>query len=130
VGVVENVRQWGAESRPLPEIYFPYDAEPAVGAKLVVHSATEPVLMVPALQQEIARLDSDMPLSNVRTMKHVFVASTAHRRFATLLIELFMAIALALAFAAVLVVAAALLAAYLPARRAARVDPIAALRCE
>jgi hypothetical protein len=54
------------------------------------------VLLVPALQQEIARLDSDMPLSNVRTMKHVFVASTAHRRFATLLIELFMAIALAL----------------------------------
>ena len=208
VGVVENVRQWGAESKPLPEIYFPYDAEPAVGAKLVVHSAAEPVLLVPALQQEIARLDSDMPLSNVRTMKHVFVASIAHRKFATLLIELFMAIALALAlvgvygvisyqaaqrtgeygvrlafgasrghihrlvlrqalwiagwgtliglgatlnlafvlrhliyginpldslalaFAAVLVVAAALLAAYLPARRAARVDPMAALRCE
>lgn len=208
VGVVESVRQWGAESKPLPEIYFPYDAEPAVGAKLVVHSAAEPVLLVPALQQEIARLDSDMPLSNVRTMKHVVATSTAHRKFVTRLIEVFMAIALLLAvvgvygvisyqavqrtrefglrlafgasrhqihqlvlrqalgmagwgtvfglgatlnlafvlrhliygvdaldslvlvLAAILVAAATLLAAYVPARRAARLDPMQALRCE
>lgn len=101
VGVVENVRQWGAESKPLPEIYFRYDAEPAVGAKLIVHSAAEPVLLVPALQREIARLDPDMPLSDVRTMRHVITASTAHRKFVTRLIELFMATALLLALVGV-----------------------------
>lgn len=208
VGVADNVRQWGAEYKPLPEIYFPYDAEPAVGAKLVVHSLVEPQLLAPALQGEIFQLDSDMPLSNVRTMKHVLLTSTAHRKFITRLTELFMAITLvlalvgvhgvisyqatqrtrefglrlafgasrgdihglvlrqasriatwgivfglvgtlefafvlrhlvygvspldtlALALGAGLVGAAALLAGYLPARRAAKVDPMVALRCE
>jgi len=101
VGVVENVRQWGAEFKPLPEIYFPHDAEPAVGAKLVVHSAAEPLLLVPALQQEITRLDGDMPLSNVRTMKQVLVASAAHRKYVTRLIQLFMAVTIVLALVGV-----------------------------
>jgi predicted permease len=101
VGVVDNVRQWGAEVKPHPEIYFPYDAEPAVGAKLVVHSAAEPVLLVPALQQEITRLDADMPLSNVRTMKQVLVGATAHRKYVTRLIQLFMAITIVLAWVGV-----------------------------
>ncbi len=101
VGVVDNVRQWGSEFKPLPEIYFPYDAEPAVGAKLVVHSAAEPVLLVPTLQHEITRLDADMPLSNVRTMKQVLVASTGHRKYVTRLIQLFMAITMVLAWVGV-----------------------------
>lgn len=101
VGVADDVRQWGAEHRPLPEIYFPYDAEPAVGAKLVVHSQVEPVLLAPALREEIFRLDSDMPLSNVRTMKHVLLTSTAHRKYITRLTELFMAITLVLAIVGV-----------------------------
>ncbi len=101
VGVVENVRQWGAEARPLPEIYFPYEAEPAVGGKLVVYAAGEPGLLVPALQWEIARLDADMPLSNVRTMRQVLVGATAHRKFVTRLIQVFMAITMGVALAGV-----------------------------
>ncbi|MHC1769022.1 MAG: ABC transporter permease [Verrucomicrobiia bacterium] len=101
VGVVDNVRQWGAEHRPLPEIYFSYDAAPTVGAKLVVHSFVDPVLLVFTLQQEILRLDADMPLSNVRTMKQVLLSSAAHRKYVTHLIGLFMGITLVLAFVGV-----------------------------
>jgi len=208
VGVVENVRQGGAESKPLPEIYFPHEMEPRPAAKLVVHSENEPALLVNLLREEISRLDPDLPLSEVRSMNQVFAKATAHRRFVTLLVDLFMIITLALALTgvygvlsyqvsqrtqeigvrlafgarrasiaglvlrqafeiaaigvaigllatinlifalrhllygisplnllyltggALLVLAATLVAAYLPAHRAANVDPIVALRCE
>ena len=101
VGVVENVRQWGAESQPLPEIYFPYEAEPRPAAKLIVHSHIEPVTLVNLLRIEIARLDPDLPMSDIRPMNQVFAKSTAHRRFVTLLIHLFMAVTLILALTGV-----------------------------
>jgi predicted permease len=208
VGVVENVRQWGAELDPQPEIYFPYEAEPRPAAKLIVHSQIEPATLVNLLRLEITRLDPDLPLSDVRSMNQVFAKATAHRRFVTLLIDGFMAITLLLAVTgvygvlsyqvtqrtreigvrlafgappariaglvlrqalrlggigvviglvgtvnvalalrhllygisplnplylgggALLVLTIALLAGYLPARRAAKLDPMEALRCE
>ena len=101
VGVVENVRQWGAESKPLPEIYFPYEVEPRPAAKLVVHSEIEPTMLVTLLRQQIARLDPDLPLSEIRSMNQVFAQSTAHRRFVTRLIHWFMGVTLVLALTGV-----------------------------
>lgn len=101
VGVVENVRQWGAESKPLPEIYFPYVVEPRPAAKLVVNSEMEPPMLVTLLRQQIARLDTDLPLSDIRSMSQVFAHSTAHRRFLTRLIHWFMGVTLVLALTGV-----------------------------
>jgi predicted permease len=101
VGVVENVRQYGAESKPLPEMYFPMEAEPRTSAKLIVQSEIEPAMLVSLLGQEVARLDADLVLSDIRTMNQVFAKSTAHRRFVTLLMHLFMGVTLILALTGV-----------------------------
>ncbi len=101
VGVVENVCQQGAELKPLPEIYFAFEVEPRPAAKLIVHSEIEPALLVSLLRQEIARLDSDLPLSDIRTMNQVLAKSTAQRRFVTLMIHIFMAVTLLLALTGV-----------------------------
>ena len=101
VGVVENVRQWGAEAKPLPEIYFPVEAEPRHTAKLIVQSEIEPAMLGSLLRQEIARLDADLVFSDFRSMNQVFAKSTAHRRFVTLLIHLFMGVTLILALTGV-----------------------------
>ena len=97
VGVVENVRQWGASQRPLPEVYEPYRANPMVRVNLVVRAHVDPLTLVPAIRQEVARLDRDLPVSDFRTMGEVLERATRNMRFLTLLLDLFTAMAVLLA---------------------------------
>lgn len=96
VGVVEDMRQWGAERPPVPEIYYHCSQNGASCLSLVVRTMTEAAGFVPLLRRELAALDSDLPLANIRTMKEVVGASMHSRRFVTQLIDTFMAIALIL----------------------------------
>jgi len=83
VGVVENVRQWTATHHPLPEMYTTYGSRPRVRAMLVVRSRLDPLNLVPAIRQEVAGIDPDIPLSDVSTMADVFAGSTRGRHFLT-----------------------------------------------
>lgn len=101
VGVVESVRQMGAERRPRPEIFFPYEVEPRTKSFLIVRSSGEPLQFVSAIRKEISGIDSDLAPTRVRTMATVFSTVTRHRRFLTLLLDLFAGIALVLAISGV-----------------------------
>jgi putative ABC transport system permease protein len=97
VGVVEDVRQWGAEHSPLPEVYAPYAFMPQTEAFLIVRAGGAAGILVAAIQRELTALDADLPLANVRTMKNVLSASTSERRISTGLINVFMSTTLILA---------------------------------
>jgi predicted permease len=99
VGLVEGIRQTGPERRSAPEIYWLYDANPFAGANLVVHSRIEPLSLVETIRGELATLDPDIPLSNVRTMEMVLDNSMRGRYFITVLTGLFTAIAVLLSMA-------------------------------
>ena len=101
VGIVENVRQWSAVQRPLPEVYEPYSANPAVKVKLIVHSQVDPITLIPAIRQEVAFLDRDLPVSDFRTMGDVLKGATRSTRFLTLLLDLFTLIAVTLAISGI-----------------------------
>ncbi len=101
VGVVENVRQWGAEYRPLPEIYQPYHIYPQPDSKLIIRGSGDVLQLVPAIRQQIADLDANLPISNVRTMEQVLTRATRGRQFLLLLVSLFAVIAVLLAAAGV-----------------------------
>lgn len=88
VGVVEDVRQW-SERRPRPEMYFPYATRPWLRGRLVVRTTGDPLDSVPAIRAELAAMDSDLPLADVRTMSTLFSETTLQRRFLTMLIDLF-----------------------------------------
>ena len=85
----------------MPEIFFPYMAEPRPKTILIVRSRFEPQRLVPAVQKEVRALDPDLALAHTRTMESVFAGATRHRRFITLLLDLFSAIALVLAVAGI-----------------------------
>ncbi len=101
VGVVENVRQWGAEYRPLPEIYQPYYIYPEPDSKLIVRGSGEVTKLVPAIRRQVLDLDANQPISDVRTMEQVLSGATRGRQFLLLLVSLFAVIAVLLAAAGV-----------------------------
>jgi predicted permease len=97
VGVVDNVRQWGSEYPAQPEVYAPLEVGMRQRAFLVTRTTTDAHGFTPLLRRELAAIDRDLPLANVRTMKEVVGASTRSRRVQSLLIDVFMITALALA---------------------------------
>lgn len=98
VGVVEDVRQWGAENDPIPEMFFPYTSEVwgVWRQYLVVRAAGDPESLAPAVREAIRGLDSSIPVPAPYTMATVLEESTAGRRFSTLLVGLFALTALLL----------------------------------
>jgi predicted permease len=99
VGVVEGIRQQGPERRSEPAIYWLYEANPFAGSSLVVRSGIEPLALVAEVRERLAQLDTEIPLSSIRTMEMVMDSSMRSRYFVTLLTGLFTAIAVILAMA-------------------------------
>ena len=208
VGVVENVRQQGIKSEPLPQMFWSMERAWGTSVHLVVRSTRQGAGLAFALRETASRLDPDSPISRTRTFKAVVrEASKSYQVFSGLVTacmvvaiglvgaglygtlsyhvsqrtrEIGVRVALgagggdvlrlvlrqgfswvaiglafgiggslavaaglkailydvnpidpkALAAAVVVIVLAAALACWPPARRAARIDPMTALRCE
>ena len=101
VGVVENVRQWGAEYRALPEMYQPYNIFPEPDSKLIIRGSGDVLQLVPAIRQQVLEIDANQPISDVRTMEQILTGATRGRQFLLLLVSLFAVIAILLAAAGV-----------------------------
>jgi len=101
VGVVGDVRQWGAEQPVRPEMYFPHALRDQDSVTLVVRTSGDAHAQIPLLRGVVAAIDGDLPLANVRTMNEVVGKSTGPRRFLTQLVSLFMVTTLILAMVGV-----------------------------
>jgi putative ABC transport system permease protein len=97
VGVIGDVRHRGLELQPAPEVYVPLQQSPSAEMSLVIATASHPLSLTPLLRDVVRRVDKDQPVAEVRTVEQVVAASVAPRRFNTLLLAAFAAVALALA---------------------------------
>ncbi len=96
VGVVGDVRNSSLEQKPRPQIYVPYHHLPSAFMNIVVHTTVEPGTLAAAVRREIATLDPEQAVANIRTMEQVISAAVTARRFITLLLTLFAILALLL----------------------------------
>ncbi|HEX8140385.1 MAG TPA: ABC transporter permease [Pyrinomonadaceae bacterium] len=96
VGVAGDVRHFGLDAEPLPEFYEPQLQAPSWGTSLVVRSASDPASVAAAVRAEVRRMDADLPVYNVKTMRELASESVAQPRFRTLLLAIFAAVALLL----------------------------------
>jgi putative ABC transport system permease protein len=99
VGVVGDVHHFGLDQPDLPALYSPYpQTEPwKRWMTFVVRTRSDPLALAAAAKRAIWTLDSQLPVTKLRTMSVVAAESFAARRFDMLLLALFAALALTLA---------------------------------
>ncbi|HEU0180051.1 MAG TPA: ABC transporter permease [Blastocatellia bacterium] len=97
VGVVNDIRHFGPDKAPGPEMYVPYNQLVVGAVPLVVRTTSEPEALIGAVRQEIRAVDREVAIGKVRTMTQMMSATLAERRFALLLLGGFAALAQLLA---------------------------------
>jgi putative ABC transport system permease protein len=97
VGVVKDIRQRGLESEPGPDWYFPYSQRPSRHACLLLRTSGDRMSLASAVRNQISAIDKEQPVLAIKTLNEVIASTTAPRRFNTLLLAVFAAVALALA---------------------------------
>jgi len=104
VGVVADVKQGGMDQGVGTELYFLHRQVPAATRQsgprtlnLLVRTAGDPITLASTVRAAVARLDPALPVAEVRPMETVVSDSMVRRRFLSLLVGLFAALALVLA---------------------------------
>jgi len=97
VGVCGDVGQMGLGTTPYPEIYLPFSQSPSRAMVVMMRVAADPGLLAGAVRRRVAALDRNLPIESLRPFVQSVVASLSERRFSTLLLSLFAALAMALA---------------------------------
>ena len=82
VGVVGNVKPRGLELESKPQLYLPYAQKPTIASffTFTIRTESAPLSLAAAVQQEIASLDKNLPVANIRTMDQIVSTSLEQRR--------------------------------------------------
>jgi len=98
VGVVGHVKQETLDGTSRIAFYWPHLQRPSRAMMIALRTATsDPALVAAAAKAAIRKIDADLPLYQVRTMRQRVEESLARRKFSMLLLTLFAVFALALA---------------------------------
>jgi predicted permease len=99
IGMVDEVRMAGlvTSNERVGAYYFPVAQEPIRSMTLVVKSAADPLALTPLVRRQLAAIDPELPLYEVRTMEERIERSLLNRRTPMLLAVVFAGVALFLA---------------------------------
>ena len=97
VGVVSDVRHGGLDQDEVRALYVPHAQYPTRTMSLLVRAIGEPLDLVAVVRSQVSAEDPDQPIYAVSTMADRLDESLAPRRFATLLLVVFAAVALIMA---------------------------------
>jgi predicted permease len=97
IGVVPNVKNRKLDEEAWPYVYLPYSQWVRRETMLVVRSSINPESLVGQIRQEVAKLDPELPLAGVRTIRQAMDRSLVTTRLTNSLLVGFAATALLLA---------------------------------
>jgi putative ABC transport system permease protein len=99
VGVVGNVQMEGpgGQFKPVGAYYYPYAQVPTSGFGLVARTGTDPVSFIADVRKQIAQIDRELPVYDLKTMDARMDEGLISRRVPMLIAIAFGAVALFLA---------------------------------
>ncbi|HXA57214.1 MAG TPA: ABC transporter permease [Candidatus Acidoferrum sp.] len=97
IGVFHNVKNGNLRNGNFAEIDVPFWQSPWPQAAISVRTFNDPAGMSKSLAAVVQSMDSDLPISDVRTMDEILERDLSGDRFATTLLGTFAAVALILA---------------------------------
>jgi putative ABC transport system permease protein len=100
VGVVGDVRQFGAATPPWPEIYMPFEQHPRSDLQLLARTAGDPLALSETLRRMVHERDPNVPVK-FSTLEENLAENVAAPRFRTLLLGIFAGLAVLLAMAGI-----------------------------
>jgi predicted permease len=97
VGIARDGKYRSLRETPLPYLYLPLSQNYSPSLNLIVATRDDPLSLAPMLRAEVARLDSDLPLFAVQTLRQHLAVLVATDRTVTGLVLAFGLVALLLA---------------------------------
>jgi len=98
VGVFGDEKNNGISREPAPEMLLPFPNLPWSHLRLSLRSAGgDPMALVPAVRQRLARIDGVQPITEVQTLEQILAQSRAQSKFTVALFGIFSGVALLLA---------------------------------
>jgi predicted permease len=101
VGVVADVKQFGLDRAVMPEVYLPASQAPLPSMDIVLRTSTKPDALEHAAVMALHDFDENQPAPKTVSMSTLLDAGLGGRRFVSLLLGLFDALALVLAIVGV-----------------------------
>jgi putative ABC transport system permease protein len=101
VGVVGDIRHRGLDDKVWPELYQPFDQAPSAWMSLIIKTATDPSLLVPAVRKAVIRIDPNQPLFDIQSLEERVSDSVAQRRQRAMLLASLASLALVIAMVGV-----------------------------
>jgi predicted permease len=96
VGVAANVSQMGLDAEQMPTFYYPFSQKPSSAMVVVIRTNGDPAQWISAARRHVSAMDRNVPIQSLRTSEDWLGATLKRRRFATLLLGLFGALAMVL----------------------------------
>ena len=97
VGVVADIRHSGVSTPPDPCLFMPNDQQPFPFTALVLRTIGTPASLIPAIREQIRKVDADQGISKIEEMQQMVSDSIARPRLEATVLTLFGVIALGLA---------------------------------
>jgi predicted permease len=97
VGVVGDVSQDGLDGEAEPVFYYPFSQKRSSAMVAMIRANGDPAQLTSAVRRHVSALDRNVPIQSLRPAENWLGATLDHRRFTTLLLSLFGALAMVLA---------------------------------